>query len=75
MAQYTFGFQMGQCPDAMGIIVRLYATNPLFDQIYSQILTMTATGGIKGKVIYDIKNPGAGHWSDCEIRGLALYPK
>jgi len=54
---------------------RLHSDNPLYDQLYSQVLTMVATGGIRGQVIYTVVNPEAGNWGDCKIDGLALYPK
>lgn len=54
---------------------RLHSNNLLYDQLYSQILTMVATGGIKGQVVYTVVNSGAGQWSDCKIDGLVLYPK
>ncbi len=53
---------------------RLYDSNSRFDEIFSQLLTMTALGGVKGQVIFKVDNPGAGQWSDCQISGLVLHP-
>ncbi len=77
---YTHGslyvrFNNGSMPGCHGNNSgRLYDTNSRFDEIYAQLLTMIAMGGIKGQVIYKINNPGAGQWSDCEISGLILHP-
>jgi hypothetical protein len=51
---------------------RLYHSNPHFDLLYAQLLTMVATGGIRARVIYTIGG-GAG-WSACSITGLWLQP-
>ncbi len=52
---------------------RLYSDHVLFDQLYSQVLTMSAIGGIKGQVIYEEISGGSG-WSTCRILGFALQP-
>ena len=53
----------------------LWKSHPNFDQVYAQILTIMATGGTPGHVLFDTVNPGAGQWSDCNIRGLYLFPE
>ncbi|MEP2990305.1 MAG: hypothetical protein ABJN65_01000 [Parasphingorhabdus sp.] len=53
----------------------LFNSHPNFDQIYAQVLTIMATGGIHGRVIFDTINPGAGQWSDCNILGFYLLPE
>lgn len=53
----------------------LRKSHPNFDQLYAQILTMMAMGGIRGYVLYRPINPGAGQWSDCDIVGFYLFPE
>lgn len=69
--QFSDGSMPGCHSDKGGM---LYPGNPNYDQIYAQILTMSTTGGMRGKVVYDIIDPTADGWDDCTIQGLALYP-
>jgi hypothetical protein len=49
----------------------LYPTNTFYKEIYAQLHTMNATGGIQAAVIYTQNTP-TGNWSDCTIDGLFL---
>lgn len=69
-------FQAGSMPDCYANRGGyLWKTNPNFDEIYAQLLTIIATNGIRGHVIFDTVNPGAGSWSDCNIVGIHLLPQ
>jgi hypothetical protein len=49
----------------------LYPTNTYYKEIYAQLLTMNATGGLQAAVIYT-QNASTNNWSDCTIDGLFL---
>lgn len=69
-------FQGGSMPDCYANRGGyLWKTNPNFDQIYAQLLTIVAANGIRGHVIFDTINPGAGSWSDCNLIGIHLVPQ
>ncbi|WP_146171248.1 hypothetical protein [Saccharospirillum sp. MSK14-1] len=52
---------------------RLLPSNPRFSETYSMVLTIMATGGIKGGVNYEnFRDDDT--WSDCEITGFDLRP-
>jgi len=52
----------------------LYPSNALFKEIYAQLLTMVATGGIQAAVIYTQNTP-TNNWGDCTINGIYLSPQ
>jgi hypothetical protein len=52
----------------------LFITNSFFKEIYAQLLTMTASGGIQASVIYTQHTP-TNNWGDCTIDGLYLQPQ
>jgi hypothetical protein len=52
----------------------LRTDNSLFKEIYAQLLTMMATGGVRANVIYT-QNPPTNNWSDCTIEGIQLLPE
>ena len=51
----------------------LYIDNNFYKEIYSQVLTLSTTGGVNGSVIYDINGPD-GQWNKCTITGLHMFP-
>lgn len=51
----------------------LILSDPAAKELYSQILILMTTGGIKGKVLYQ-KVGDAANWSACHIKGLYLFP-
>jgi|KBSMisStandDraft_5_1062788.scaffolds.fasta_scaffold142387_3 hypothetical protein len=52
----------------------LLTSNALFKEIYAQLLTMVATGGIQAAVIYTQNTP-TNNWGDCTINGIYLSPQ
>jgi len=51
----------------------LILSDPAGKELYSQILILMSTGGMKGRVLYEqVGNPAS--WSACHIKGLQLYP-
>jgi len=52
----------------------LRTDNSLFKEIYAQLLTMMASGGLRAHVIYT-QNPPTNNWSDCTIEGIQLLPE
>ena len=67
-------FQSGAMPGCYsGAGGYLFTSNTFYKEIYSQLLTMVANGGIKASVIYT-QNYSAGQWSDCTIDGIYLQP-
>lgn len=44
-----------------------------FDQHYALLLTLLASGGKKGQVLYEITG-AVGAWSRCTITGFSLQP-
>ncbi|MEO8018733.1 MAG: hypothetical protein ABI769_13035 [Pseudomonadota bacterium] len=52
----------------------LFLTNTFYKEIYAQLLTMAASGGLQASVIYTQNTP-TGNWSDCTIDGLFLVPQ
>jgi len=66
-------FQNGAMPGCYGGAGGyLYTSNTFFNQIYPQLLTMIATGGLRAMVVYTINTPGGTNWGDCTIDGLYL---
>jgi len=51
----------------------LYTSNSAFKELYAQLLTILATGGIRANVVYTL-NSSTGNWGDCTIDGLYLQP-
>lgn len=51
---------------------RLYSDNPFFNSVFSQLMAITVSGGIKGKVVYAADGPPG--WSQCRILGLDIRP-
>jgi hypothetical protein len=49
----------------------LYTSNTFFKELYAQLLTMIATGGIPAMVVYT-QNAPTGNWTDCTIDGLYI---
>jgi hypothetical protein len=49
----------------------LYQSNTFYKEIYAQLLTMAAGGGLQASVIYTQNTP-TNNWSDCTIDGLFL---
>jgi hypothetical protein len=52
----------------------LYTSNTLFRELYAQLLTMVASGGIRASIIYTQNTP-TNNWSDCTIEGIQLLPE
>lgn len=67
--EFEAGAMPGCYSDAGG---QLKKSNPDFEVVYSQVLTMMATGGVRGKVLYTVTS-GSG-WAKCRIDGFWLLP-
>jgi hypothetical protein len=68
-------FQTGAMPGCDGNNGGYLMTgNSLFKEIYAQLLTMTASGGIRASVIYTQNTP-TNNWGDCTIEGIQLLPE
>jgi hypothetical protein len=68
-------FQTGAMPGCYGSNGGYLMTgNSLFKELYAQLLTMAATGGIRASVIYT-QNTVTNNWSDCTIEGIQLLPE
>lgn len=68
-------FQSGAMPGCYGNAGGyLFQTNALFKEIYAQLLTLTANGGVQASVIYT-QNVVTGNWGDCTIDGIVLTPQ
>jgi hypothetical protein len=52
----------------------LFSSNTFFKEIYAQLLTLVASGGIQASVIYTQNTP-TGNWGDCTVDGLYLIPQ
>ena len=52
---------------------QLYKDDAMFEQVYSLLITLIATGGTRGQVTYNIVDPGAG-WGTCRITAIMLRP-
>jgi hypothetical protein len=52
----------------------LHSTNTMYKEIYAQLLTITASGGIRAAVLYTQNTP-TNNWSDCTIEGIYLIPE
>lgn len=52
---------------------QLYKNDAMFEEMYSLLVTLIATGGIRGQVIYNIVDPGGG-WGMCRITAIVLRP-
>lgn len=52
----------------------LYPSNAMYKEIYAQLLTMVASGGIQAAVIYTQNTP-TNNWGDCTINGIYLSPQ
>jgi hypothetical protein len=69
------GFQAGAMPGCYANSGGyLFPDNSMFKEIYAQLLTMVANGGIQASVIYTQNTP-TGNWSDCTIDGIYLMPQ
>jgi hypothetical protein len=67
-------FQSGAMPGCYGNSGGyLYLSNSAFKELYAQLLTMVATGGIRASVVFTF-NGSTGNWGDCTIDGLYLQP-
>lgn len=68
-------FQSGAMPGCYGNAGGyLFTSNTFYKEIYAQLLTMTANGGLNAAVIYTQNTP-TNNWDDCTITGLYLYPQ
>ena len=68
-------FQTGAMPGCYGNSGGYLVTgNSLFKELYAQLLTMVASGGIRASVIYTQNTP-TNNWSDCTIEGIQLLPE
>lgn len=52
----------------------LLTTNTFFKEIYAQLLTITASGGLRALVLYTQNTP-TNNWGDCFIDGIYLLPE
>jgi hypothetical protein len=69
-------FQAGSMPGCYsGAGGYLFTSNTYFKEIYAQLLTMMATGGIQAAVIYTPKATPTINWDDCTINGIYLLPQ
>jgi hypothetical protein len=69
-------FQAGSMPGCYsGAGGYLYTTNTYYKELYAQLLTMVATGGIQAAVIYTPKAAPTNNWDDCTIEGIYLLPQ
>lgn len=69
------GFQAGAMPGCYANSGGyLFPSNAMFKEIYAQLLTMVANGGIQAAVIYTQNTP-TNNWSDCTIDGIYLMPQ
>ena len=67
-------FQTGAMPGCYGNAGGyLYTSNTAFKELYAQLLTIVATGGIRASVVFTV-NGSTGNWGDCTIDGLYLQP-
>jgi hypothetical protein len=69
--QFQSGAMPGCYANAGGY---LFVSNSLFKELYAQLLTMVATGGIQAAVLYTQNTP-SGNWGDCTIDGIYLLPQ
>jgi hypothetical protein len=69
--QFQSGAMPGCYANAGGY---LYLNHPIFKELYAQLLTMVASGGIQAAVIYTQNTP-TNNWGDCTIDGLYLFPQ
>jgi len=68
-------FQPGAMPGCYGTSGGyLLTSNSLFKELYAQLLTMVANGGIRASVIYTQNTP-TNNWGDCFIEGIQLLPE
>ena len=52
---------------------QLYKDDAMFKEMYSLLVTLIATGGIRGQVTYNIVDSGAG-WGMCRTTAIVLRP-
>lgn len=52
----------------------LHISNTFFKEIYAQLLTLAASGGMRASVIYTQNTP-TNNWGDCTIDGIYLLPE
>jgi len=52
----------------------LHNTNSMYKELYAQLLTLTAAGGMRAAVLYTQNTP-TNNWSDCTIEGIYLLPE
>jgi hypothetical protein len=68
-------FQSGAMPGCYGNSGGYLRTdNSLFKELYSQMLTLIASGGFRANVVYTQHTP-TNNWSDCTIEGIQLLPE
>lgn len=69
------GFQPGAMPGCYNNQGGyLHTNNVLFKELYAQLLTIVATGGIRAAVVYTQNTP-TNNWGDCTITGIYLLPE
>jgi hypothetical protein len=70
------GFQSGAMPGCYGNSGGyLWRSHTAFKDLYAQLLTMMAMGGIRAYVVYTPKSTPTGNWDDCTLDGLYLMPE
>ena len=68
--QFQNGAMPGCYAAAGGLLL---VANSRFKELYAQLLTMVALGGVKAYVFYTQNTP-TNNWSDCFLDGLELVP-
>jgi hypothetical protein len=52
----------------------LYSSNSMYKELYAQLMTIVATGGVRAVVLYTQNTP-TNNWGDCTIDGIYLLPE
>ena len=52
----------------------LHSSNSMYKELYAQLLTITAAGGLRAAVLYTQNTP-TNNWGDCTIEGIYLLPE
>lgn len=69
------GFQPGAMPGCYNNSGGyLFTSNTNYKELYAQILTIVASGGIRASVVFTQNTP-TNNWDDCTITGLYLMPE
>jgi len=69
------GFQAGAMPGCYANSGGyLLPSNSFFKELYAQLLTMVASGGVRASVLYTQNTP-TNNWGDCFITGIYLMPE